>query len=675
MHDRNESKPFIPADQSLPEITFKGIVLSIILVIALASANAYLGLKIGITISASIPAAVISMGVLRFFRRSNILENNIVQTATSAGEAIIAGISFVLPAMIIVRYWLHFNYWETFWISLIGGILGVLFTIPLRRVLLDRKELRFPEGTAIGYVLQVSAGNKGDFKELILGGLLGGFISLAQGGLQIFSSSVQIWQNVSQRFVYGFSVGFDPAIMAAGYIVGPTVAISTLLGVLLGWIIGVPLLSYLYGVTNSDPMAAAMDIWQAHIRYIGVGTMLIGGFWTLITLIHPIIVGLRTSFKSIKSIHLNTHSSIPRTERDIPIQWALIATILLCIPLGFLIQHYLADPSLHFSFGLKATTIVVGILFSVFAGFIFSALGGYFAGLFGSTNSPTSALSVASLLLLALILIAFWKPYIHFVDGSAQTLAAIAIVIMITAMLGAASITNETIQDLKAGQMVGATPWKQEVMLIVGTVISAFLVPWILELLYQAYGIGGVFPRPGMDPSRMLAAPQAGMMAAIVQGAFNANLPWGMLGIGGLIAVLVILLNRYLSAEGQTLNLLAVGFGIYLPLEATLPFVIGGFIEYFVDRGLKKRYHREEDKTIVHARRHAGITLACGLVAGAALMGVVLAIPFAIKQSTDVLKIVPDSFTSIANVLSIAVTAFLVGLFYYTVCRKKFKSL
>jgi putative OPT family oligopeptide transporter len=671
MHIRDESKPFIPAGKSLPEITFKAIVLSIILVIALASANAYLGLKIGITVSASIPASVISMGVLRLFRRSNILENNIVQTATSAGEAIVAGISFVIPAMIIIHYWHRFNYWETFWISLVGGILGVLFTIPLRRVLLDRKELRFPEGTAIGYVLQANVGNKGDFTQLIVGGLMGGFISLAQGGLQIFSSSVQFWQSVSNRFVYGFAIGFDPAIIAAGYIVGPAVAISTLLGIVLGWILGVPILSDIYGVTKSDAAAAAMDIWNSNIRYIGVGTMIVGGFWTLLTLIRPIIAGLRTSFKSIKSIHLSSHAAIPRTERDIPMNWALIATALLCIPLGFLIHHYLSGPDLQFGVGLKAVTIIVGIVYSVFAGFIFSALGGYFAGLFGSTNSPTSALSIASLLLLALILIAFWRPYIALEAGSVQTLSALAIVIVITAVLSAASITNETIQDLKAGQMVGATPWKQEVMLIVGTIVSAFLVPWILQLLYEAYGIGGVFPRPGMDPAQMLAAPQAGMIAALAQGIFNANLPWNMLVIGGAIAAVVILLNQYLKTKDWTLNVLAVGFGIYLPLEATIPFVIGGLMAYFVDRGLRKHYPHERDKEILHVRRHAGITFACGTVAGAALMGVVLAIPFSIKQSTDVWKIVPDTFTPIANVLGILMTVFLLAWIYYTVCRKK----
>jgi len=665
-----EKNPFITAGQSLPEITVKAVILSIILVIVLASANAYLGLKIGITVSASIPAAVISMGVLRMFRNSNVLENNIVQTAASAGEAIISGISFVLPAMIIIHFWNNFDYWNTLWISLIGGILGVLFTIPLRRVLLSHPELRFPEGTAIGKVLKASASGKGELKFLVQGGLMGGFISLCQSGFQVLSGSISHWYSAGNRFIYGFAVGFDPALMAAGFIVGPSVAISTLTGVLLGWVLGVPLLTSHYGISGTDAAATAMNMWHSHIRYIGVGTMLTGGFWTLITLIKPIIEGLRTSFGSVAAAKLQGNENVPRTERDIPINYAVWATLLLCVPLAFLLYQYTSNPILHFSATFQAVTITIGILYTIFAGFLFCALGGYFAGLFGSTNSPTSALSIATLLLMALILLGLWGTHIHFAPGAPQTVATIALAIVITSVLGAGSITNETIQDLKAGQMVGATPWKQQVMLIIGVIVSALLVPWVLQLLYQAYGIGGVFPHPGMDPSRMLAAPQAGMMAALAQGTFNSDLPWNMLGIGAVIAVLSIFAHYALRKNGYDFSVLAVGFGIYLPLDATLPFISGGITAYIVSKVLAKRYRLPSQEKIVNERHQQGLTLTCGVVAGASLMGVILAIPFAIKESTDVLKLVPDSFTPIADILGAVVALLLLGWIYRTVCGK-----
>lgn len=663
-----DNSPFIPASQSLPELTLKAIILSIILVVLLAAANAYLGLKIGITVSASIPAAVISMGILRLFREYNILENNIVQTAASAGEAIVSGISFVLPALILVHYWHHFNYWETLMISLIGGTLGVFFSIPLRRVLLPHKELRFPEGTAIGQVLKASMAGKANLQYLLKGSLVGGLISLSQAGFQIISGTIEYWQIVANRFVYGLTIGFDPALMAAGYIVGPSVAASTLLGVLLGWILGVPLLSAYFGISTPDASAAAMDIWKNHIRYIGVGTMLVGGFWTLFILLKPILEGLQTSFQTVKTLRTTGRASIPRTERDIPINYIGWGILLLCIPLGLFLYHYASDPALNFSLTLQLTTVVIGLLFIIFGGFLFCALGGYFAGLFGSTNSPTSALSLAALFLMSLIILALWGPHLNFSANSQQTLAAIAFVIVVSSILGAGSITNETIQDLKAGQIVGATPWKQQFMLIVGVIVSAFLVPWVLELLFQAYGIGGVFPRPGMDPAHMLAAPQAGMMAALVQAAFTSQLPWTMLGIGGTIAVIAIITDRILRLYNNGLSVLAVGFGIYLPLDATFPFVIGGITAYIVNKSLHKKYSGQKENLV--ERQQIGLTLACGIVAGASLMGVVLAIPFAIEQTTDALKLVSDRLLPLTNLLAPIVAILLLGWIYYTVVRK-----
>lgn len=669
-------EPFIPASESLPEITIKAVILAFILVIVLAAANAYLGLKLGNTVSASIPAAVISMGVLRFFRKSNILENNIVQTAASSGEALIAAIAYVLPALIILHFWQKFNYWETVLIAMTGGIFGILFSVPLRRVLLAQKSLRFPEGTAIGQVLKASSTGAAGLKNLVKGSAVGGIISFLQGGLQILSGSWDMWFKTSTNVVYGASLGFDPALLGAGYIIGVNVGLSMLVGVIIGWVIGVPVLTHIYGIpAGSDAIGAAMDVWHSHIRYIGVGTMLLGGLWTLLTLLKPIAQGLHSSFVSLRAMRLAGAPAIPRTERDLPINYVLWAAVLLIIPLGFLLYHFTGYSQLELTGALRAAIIVFGILFVILAGFLFSAIGGYFAGLLGSTNSPGSSLNISAVILISLVLVGLFGFQGHLDPNSNQALAAAAVAIIIATIVSCSIvITNETIQDLKAGQIVGATPWKQQVMLILGTIVAALVIPLILQLLFSAYGIGGVFPRPGMDPTQMLAAPQAGLMATLARGVFAHNLPWDMLGVGAAIAVVCIFIDSWVKNYGTRFPTLAVGVAIYLPMSTTLPVVIGGIAAYIIEKLLERRNassNIEESENKLQEGRERGLILACGLVAGAALMGVILAIPFAIAQSTDVLKLFGDSFDPFANVLGALFTVGLVYWIYRIVVGKK----
>ena len=401
--------------------------------------------------------------------------------------------------------------------------------------------------------------------------------------------------------------------------------------------------------------------------------MLIGGFWTLCTLVKPIIQGLKSSFASVKAMREDNTPPVPRTELDIPITYIGWVTLFLIFPLIFLLYHFASNPMLGIGLGMKVTVVTFGVLFIIFAGFIFSALNGYFAGLVGSTNSPGSGLVLSALLLASLFILTVFQFQVHFDTSPSQTLAAAALAIIITSIMSSASvITNETIQDLKAGQIVGATPWKQQVMLILGTIIAAFVIPLVLKLLFNAYGIGGVFPHPGMDPTQMLAAPQAGLMAALAQGVFAHNLPWNMIGTGAIIAVICICIDTYLKTKNTRLPVLAVGLGIYLPLDASTPMIIGGITSYLIERRLTKRYSQptQEDKLAATKGRQRGLVLACGLVAGAALMGVILAIPFAIAQSTDVLKLVPDSFTPIANILGILVGIGLPLWISYIVCKK-----
>lgn len=667
---------YIPADQKLPEITIKAVILSIILTITLTAANAYLGLKVGTTISASIPAAVISMGILRMFRKSNILENNIVQTAASAGEALVAGVAFILPSLIIMHHWQNFNYWETATIAMSGGILGVLFSVPLRRVLLAEKTLKFPEGTAIGNVLKASAESAAGLKNLVWGGLVGGLISLCQAGFKVVSDSVDIWFQ-SGSSVYGIGFGFNPALIAAGYIVGFNVALSILLGVICGWVVGVPVLTHHFGITQpTDAGGTAMDMWHQHIRYMGVGTMLVGGFWTLLNLVRPIIEGVRSSFASVRMIQAGSAAEIPRTERDLPINYIIWAAILIAIPLAIIFAHFTNPAVLNITPELRIGTIIVIIIFTVIFGFIFASICGYFTGLVGSTNNPLSGMTLSALLLMSLLIMTLLGHQIQFSANHVAAISAAALAIIAsTVVASAAAITNDTIQDLKAGNMVGATPWKQQVMLIIGTIVAALVIPPILQLLYQAYGISGVFPHPGMDPKQMLSAPQAALMGTLVQGVFAHNLPWTMIGIGALIAAFCIVIDTAIKDYGYRLPVLAVGLGIYLPLDASMPLVIGGVATLIIDIALKKRYPEATsvNHEPVRAAHQRGLILACGVVAGAALMGVILAIPFAIAQSDTVLKLVGDAFTPVANILGVVVTAALVYWIYRVVCGGKAK--
>ena len=666
--------PIIPANVSLPEITLRVLVLGVILTIVLAAANAYLGLKVGTTVSASIPAAVISMGILRFFRHSNILENTMVQIMASVGEALTAGIAFILPALIILHVWDRFNYWQTVVTGLLGGGLGVLFTIPLRRALLQDKTLRYPEAVAIGNVLKASASREeGDLRALTIGGVVGGLIALFQSGFQILTDNFQYWIK-TQSTVFGFGLGLSPALIAAGYIVGINVALSLLVGIVIGWLAGVPVLSWVYGIPDADSAnQMAMLLWRDHIRYMGVGTMLIGGLWTLCTLFKPVINSMAASMTSLRDIRLGKKTEYLRTERDIPIHYVFIAAAILLVPIFFLISYSIIPSEFEISSSLRFFLSGFSTLYILFGGFVFCSIMAYFAGLIGSTNSPVSGLLVSALLVLCLIFMAFFS----FTDISEAAKEMIGTVVAIGSLvvIGAAlSISNDTMQDLKVGQIVGATPWKQQVMLILGVVVSAFVIPPILQLLYNAYGIGGVFPRPGMNPAQMLAAPQAGLMATVAKGAFSHQLEWSMIGVGALVAVICVVIDEILKKRfGTRLPVLAVGLGIYLPLDSSVPVVIGGVLAYIIQLRLNRIYHRgrPEDEVKVNAHRHRGLLLACGIVAGASLMGVALAIPFALKESSDALRIMPDQYMSFAGVLSILVTFIMCAWIYRVVLKVK----
>ncbi len=667
--------PVIPASKNLPEITLRGILLGTVLTIVLAAANAWLGLRMGQTISASIPAAIISMSLLRFFRNSNMLENTMVQTMASVGESLIAGVTFSMPALIILHVWDHFPYWQTVCISFLGGMLGVLFTIPLRRALLADRTLRYPEGVAISNVLKAGSENKAnDMKTLAAGGLVGGLVSLFQSGFQILTDTFDYWV-ISARHVMGFELGLSPAMIASGYIVGVNVAISFIVGITIGWLAGVPILSAWYGLPSvGDATSFAMDVWKSHIRYIGVGTMLVGGLWTLCTLFKPIARSIAASFATLRTRHTSTNQpSSLRTERDIPIHYVLWGIVLMLVPLFLLITHSIIPTAPGLSHTFHVVIAGFTVFYILFGGFLFCSISSYFAGLIGSSNTPVSGLLISSLLIFCLALLAIFSLTTgisgHELFG---TLLGIGSSVVICVAL---AIANDTMQDLKVGQIVGATPWKQQAMLVFGVLISSFVVPPILDLLYQAYGIGGVFPHPGMNPSQMLAAPQAGLMATVAKGVYTNHLEWNMIITGAVIAFLCIGVDEFVKKHWNTrLPVLAVGLGIYLPMNATVPVVIGGLLSWLVQTRLRRTYRHLPTEQAIKAsspHRHRGLLLACGLAAGGSIMSVLLAIPFAMKQSSDAMKIMPDHLQHLAGFLSIAVIVILCFGMYYTVMRRK----
>ncbi len=619
------------------EITFRSIIISIFLAVILAASNTYLALKIGILTSASIPAAILSMGILRFFRGSSILENNLIQTAASAGEAIAGGIVYTIPALIIIHYWTHFGYLHNFFVALIGGVLGVLFSVPLRKVLVTDKNLRFPEGQAIANVLMLSAKGEVRLREMLSGGLIGGLIEFAQSGLQIVSSSVQGFFTVGKTII-GFGTGFSATLIGAGYLMGFSVGLSLLIGAVCGWLIIVPVLSGIFH-SVSTVSAASSDM-----RFIGIGSLLTAGVWTLLTLLKPIGAGI---LKSLQALGQKDRLPIAPHERDIPLSFVAIFIVLATIASFFLLKNilpmaFLAETTKQYSM------LLFSLLFIVVVGFIFAAICGYFSGLVGVTASPGSAIVIGGLLISALVLKAFLHGHGIELSATAVKNASAVVIIIMSVVTGIACITNDNIQDLKVGHMVGSTPWKQQIMLLVGVVAASAVIPLLMQLLFSVYGLGGVFPHAGMDASKMLPAPVPAVLATITLAVFSNKLPTHMLLVGIGITVFFIIVNAVLQQFGKKISVLGVAMGLYLPLSSTGPLFIGSLFALITRKNSTQR----------------STLFACGLVAGAALMDVLLAVPFAISGNPDVLKILPAHLHSLAATLGVASVLFLGVCFY-----------
>ncbi|MCP9290817.1 OPT family oligopeptide transporter [Gracilimonas sediminicola] len=673
--------PFVSAEDDLPQITVKAVVLGFVLSAILAGANAYLGLKVGMTVSASIPAAVISMAVLKLFKESNILENNIVQTAASAGESLAAGVIFTLPALILLKYWLDFPFMETAAIAMFGGILGVLFTIPLRRALIVESELQFPEGVATGEVLKAGTEGGAGIKTIIQAGIAAALFKLSQTGLKVFAGSVG-GSVKAGKSIFGMGADLSVALLAVGYIVGLNIAVLIFAGGLISWLFGIPI--YM-AVTSPEEISAivgaaegydaALAIWSQKIRYLGVGAMVVGGVWALISLAKPLVDGIKSSMVAVKELKNNGSGNIPRTELDTPINIVVWGILGLSIPIFIVFMYVIDIDHLAVSGGAYWTAITFGVVFSLFAGFLFSSVAGYMAGLVGSSNNPISGVTIATVLATSLCLLAILGSQVDFTADMEKATTAAAAAIIVGAMIAcAAALAGDNLQDLKAGQLVGATPYKQQIMQVVGVVAAALVIAPILSLLFNAYGLGGVFPREGMNPEEMLTAPQATLMQSVAEGVFARNLEWGMIIIGGLIAVAIIILDQILKRKGTEFRtpVLAVAVGIYLPVELSVPIFLGGMIAWTAARFVRNRAieNGESPEEAETTAERKGLLFSSGLITGEALIGIILAIPFALFESTDALRLMPEGFGWLTDVLGVgAAVCFMIWL--YKVAVKK----
>lgn len=661
--------PFIAANQNVAELTFRVILLAIILTVLLAMSNAYLALKLGILTSASIPAAIISMGILRFFRNSTILENNAVQTAASAGEAVAGGIVYTIPALIIIGYWNHFDYLTNFFIAACGGILGVLFSIPLRRILVHEKALKFPEGRAIAEVLKSSADKVG-IKDIFIGGAIGAFVELLQIGFKLIASSWSYWF-VVKRSLFGLGAGFSATMIGAGYLVGHDMAISIFLGAVISWLIALPIVSQFYPefLNQYPPEQASSLLWSSEMRYLGIGAMLFAGMWTFFKLVKPLSKSISISFRAFMSKG-KEEIELPRTDKDIPMPFILMGVGVMAAILFLFFQFIFPLGQVGLENDYSPTIIFCGVMYVLFIGFLFSVITAYFSGMVGVTASPGSSVVISGMLFAAWLLLTVIDHLLPLPLNAHQIQAAEAITIIIGSVVtGIAAIANDNTQDLKVGQLVGATPWKQQVMLLLGVVVSSLVIPPVMQLLFNVYGIAGVMPHPGMDISQSLPAPTAALMAAITEAVFRNSLPWNMMLIGSCIILLALFLNHIFKLKRFiNLSILGIAIGMYLPLASSFPLFIGGMIALFVQKRLERKKMTEEEAV---TRKQKGTLIACGLVAGSAIMDVLLAIPFSILHSPDALQLVGPGWKETGAYLGVLSTLVLAWWINRRVCINK----
>jgi len=610
--------------ENIRELTVRGIILGALITVLFTAANVYLGLRAGLTFATSIPAAVISMAVLRFFSGSTIQENNIVQTiASSAGT--LSAIVFVLPGLVMVGWWTGFPYWLSVAVIAVGGILGVMYSVPLRRALVTGSNLPYPEGVAAAEVLKVGAGvggaeeNRRGLAAMVFGALVG-------AAYPLLAKMRLVAEDVTGTFRIGtgattLSAGLSLAYVGVGHLVGLAVGLAMLAGIIIGFIILLPI----YTAGGPPPGADLADFVGAafteNVRFVGAGAIGVAAIWTLLKVIGPIARGIVAALAANRARRESGNEALEITERDLPITVVGGVIILSMLPIGLLLTAFAsADPIAS----NPAATLTVSIIYVLIAGVVIAAVCGYMAGLIGASNSPISGVGILSVVGIALLLALLFPG-----ADADSTRSLVAFALFVTAVVfGIATISNDNLQDLKTGQLVAATPWRQQLSLVFGVIFGAAVIPPILDLLNTTFGFVGA---PGAGPDA-LAAPQAALISAIAQGVLGGTLKWDLIGIGAAIGVAAIVADEVLRTTKRSLPPLAVGMGIYLPVAVTALIVVGSVLGHIYDRWAEK----QADPTFAS---RMGVLGATGLIVGDSLFNVVYAGLVAGSDNPEVLAV------------------------------------
>ena len=647
------------SDDDRVELTWRGLILGGAITLVFTAANVYLGLKVGLTFASTIPAAVISMAVLRAFKNASIFENNIVQTVASAAGTLSA-IIFVLPGLVMIGWWSGFPFWEAFGVCAIGGILGVMYSVPLRRALVAQSNLPYPEGVAAAEVLKVgtraaAAGaverNRAGLLALVTGSVVSALFALVVN-MRVFASTIAGYVRVGAGAT-GFGFGLSFALVGAGHLIGLSVGLAIFAGLVIAWGIATPILAALHPIAGSAA-AVATAVWSTKVRFIGAGAIGIAAIWTLGQLAVPVYTGVVSALAASRRRSAVGSAAMPRTERDIPIAIVAAVSALCLIPLALLLFAFLSGNALQ---SMAVPLILSALVYVVIVGFLVAAACGYMAGLIGSSNSPVSGLGILGVVGASLMLIAIAGR-----GNAAAGNALVAYSLFITAVvLAVATISNDNLQDLKTGQLVDATPWRQQVALVAGVVMGAIVIPPILDLLNHAYGFMGAHAAnvtPGAQP---LPAPQATLITALADGIIRGRIDWSMLGIGALVGVATIGVDRWLRSRGEFhLPPLAVGLGIYLSFTTTAAIVLGAVLGHFYNRWAAAQPNAEHAKQL-------GVLVASGLIVGESIFGVLYAGLIVSSNRASPIAVVGDAFATASALLGgVAFVAVVLGLYRWT---------
>lgn len=632
------------------ELTLRAIILGGLITLAFTAANVYLGLKVGLTFATSIPAAVISMAVLRLFKSSSIFENNIVQTVASAAGTLSA-IIFVLPGLVIVGWWQGFPYWMTMAATGLGGILGVMFSVPLRRALVVNSDLPYPEGRAAAEVLLVGEQSRDGNDESRQGLIAITVNSLASAAFFALSQTRLVVDEVAVYFrvgtgATGAASSLSLALVGVGHLVGISVGMAMLVGIIVGWCVMVPILTASLGsVDSASHMALA--VFHTDIRFFGAGVIGVAALWTFSTILGPIIAGLRSALAASSARAVKGHV-LPLVERDLPIKIVGAVIVAALGLIALLLWQFLAGSALA---AHAPVLIAATVLYVLVAGVVIASITGYMAGLIGASNSPVSGVGILGVVAAAFMILAV----VGRATDAGQAGAMVAYALFATGIVfGIATIANDNLQDLKTGQLVGATPWRQQVALVFGVIFGALIIPPVLDLLNSAYGFAGT---PGSGHNA-LAAPQAALIAALAQGVLGGNLNLRMIEYGAVFGAVVIAADALLGRSGRMrLPPLAIGLGIYLPMQATLPVVIGAVAGYYYDRWADRSPRPEFAKRM-------GVLMATGMIVGESLFGVVYAGIVVASGNSSPFALVGDGFATPALIGGAIIFLGLIGLLY-----------